>query len=1629
MTEAAKPKSTSSSSSGTLPGSEPAPIVGDKSSFAQTHPNLQRTISRDVPVNYFSPDGDLQRTLSRQQSGWSTHTQDPNADDFDYEKHVRHLLRRAEESGIKQRDLGVTFKDLTVTGEGSGILYGASLTGLVRAIPALPKTIAAMRHPKVKTILDGFTGTLRPGEMTLVLGRPGSGCTSFLKTIANYTESFRGVEGTISYDGATPQEMRKHHAGDLAYLPEDDHHLPHLTVGETLSFAAAARTPAAPARLGSRNETIERKRDVLLTLFGLKHTYNTKVGNDVVRGVSGGERKRVSIAELLTTGCKLGCHDNSSRGLDASSALEYVSALKVATKIGRLTSVLSLYQAGEQLYTLFDRVAVLYEGQLIYFGPAHMAVGYFKEMGYEPQPRQTSADFLVAVTDVKGRFPREGYESKVPKTPLEFVDYWKKSSLYKQLVEEVDAQLAVTESEEGRRHLESYRQSAAAERVKRQSKKSPYLISYPMMLRLAMKRRYRMQMNDLPTLAIVSIAALFQALIIGSVYFQMPKDTSGFFSRGGVTFFSILYNTFTGMAEITSSYSQRPVVVRQRNFAQLRPSADAFAQTLVDVPFKFVTVVVFDIVLYFMAGLGYSADQFFIFLLFTFITTMAMLIFFRMLASINRAEPNATLMAGLAVLVIAIYVGYAIPRPSMRVWFRWLSYAQPVSFGFEVLLTNEFRKLNVPCATLVPAGPSYPAIAVANQACAGTQGSTPGSAIVIGSQYMEQNFGYKWSHTWRNFGFIWAYLLFFLAVNLISYEYQRDESAGGGILLFRRGKAPKELVAAIEDPARKGDEEQANPSVDATVNEAEKEKAAGTLERATDVFTWRKVCYDVNVKGGQRRLLRDVAGYVAPGKMTALMGESGAGKTTLLNVLAQRVSTGVVTGDMLVNGRPLPVSFQRQTGYAMQQDVHDPTTTVREALQFSALLRQPRTVSKAEKFAYVEEIIKLLEMEPYAEALVGEVGMGLNVEQRKRLTIGVELAAKPALLIFLDEPTSGLDANASWSIILLLRKLAEHGQAILATIHQPSSELFQAFDRLLLLKKGGQTVYFGDIGKNSETLLEYFHARADKRCKPEDNPAEYILDVIGAGAAAKVSQDWGQLWLDSDLAKKVDREIDELHRSKEGEASQADESPDAGRDFAAPVGVQFATVLRRNFANYNRDSVYVMSKVGLNVIAGLFIGFSFYRSPHDQSGLQNFLFAVFMAIVLSAPLSQQLQPKFLALTQLYEARERASKMYSWPVFVITAILVEIPFNIVAGTIFFLCWYWTVGFPSATNRAGYAYLLFVIFETYFPTFAIAVASFSPTPMAASVLFSSLFSFVIIFNGVVQPPSQLPSFWNFMYHTTPFTYLVEGLLTNAIGGAALHCTQQQFQRIVPPAGQQCVEWLQPYMSMAGGYAQVLQDGSCGICAYSSGDQYLRQLNMSYSHRWRDVGLLFPYIGFNIFATFVGFYLFRIFDWSSLSFRGKKSAASPGQPSRESAPQNEQEKAATYATTAAADGLAADGCPEDRLKQIRSASLVLHVDIESVAQLDSFVGSSSQHDRIVLREELEAPGAVYRTRIRSSLERSQPVDGPSQPSSRVGVALAHAQLVASSFFHPGASVTLDRAHQGTAELYDDRHERELE
>ena len=314
------------------------------------------------------------------------------------------------------------------------------------------------------------------------------------------------------------------------------------------------------------------------------------------------------------------------------------------------------------------------------------------------------------------------------------------------------------------------------------------------------------------------------------------------------------------------------------------------------------------------------------------------------------------------------------------------------------------------------------------------------------------------------------------------------------------------------------------------------------------------------------------------------MGTSGAGKTTLLNVLAQRVSSGVVTGDVQINGNPLAESFERKTGYVQQQDLHLETTTVREALQFSALLRLSKSVSKAEKLEYAEDVIRLLDIADFAEAIVGVTGEGLNVEQRKLLSIGVELAAKPDCLIFLDEPTSGLDSQSAWAIVSLLRRLADEGIAILCTIHQPSSILFQEFDRLLFLAAGGRTVYFGDIGSDSENLIGYLTTKGAEPCPPDANPAEWMLEVVTRPKDAAAPLDWPEIWRKSTTYQAVQ---DELAKICAAAPRQNSESLSTSSEFAMPLWDQIRHTTVRVFQQYWRTPEYIWAKLLLGMLSSL----------------------------------------------------------------------------------------------------------------------------------------------------------------------------------------------------------------------------------------------------------------------------------------------------------------------------------------------------------------------------------------------------------------------------------------------------------
>lgn len=835
-------------------------------------------------------------------------------------------------------------------------------------------------------------------------------------------------------------------------------------------------------------------------------------------------------------------------------------------------------------------------------------------MNRKNPPRQTTGDFLTSVTNPLERKAREGMEDKVPRTPDEFEKYWKDSAEYKELMQEIKDHDDYCKTLD---QVGDFRASKNAQQAKHVRPKSPYMISPAMQVRICTKRAYQRIWNDMASTITVVIGQIIMALIIGSIFYGTPEATSGFFAKGAVLFFAILLNALISISEINALYDQRPIVEKQASYAFYHPFAEALGGIMSDIPVKFLISTCFNIILYFLAGLRREPSQFFIFFLFVFILILTMSGMFRTLAAITKTISQALALAGVLVLAIIIYTGFVIPLPDMHPWFKWINYLNPLRYGFEAVMANEFHGRNFTCSAYVP---QYPDMSGDQFVCS-VAGAVQGERFVTGDAFIEASYEYKYSHVWRNFGIIVAFWIFFQVLYLVSTELNSKSSSTAEFLVFRRGHVPKYMQDL--DKKQANDESIEAPSAAAAKEGGDSEDTADMIPAQKDIFTWRDVTYTIPVKEGQRQLLDHVSGWVKPGTLTALMGVSGAGKTTLLDVLAQRVSMGVITGDMLVNGKPLDESFPRKTGYVQQQDLHLETSTVREALRFSAALRQPKSVSIKEKYDYCEDVIKMLNMEDFAEAVVGQPGEGLNVEQRKLLTIGVELAAKPALLLFLDEPTSGLDSQSSWAICAFLRKLADNGQAVLSTIHQPSAILFQEFDRLLFLAKGGKTVYFGDLGEQSRTLLEYFESNGARKCADGENPAEYMLEIIGAGASGKSTQNWAEVWKASQQSKDVQTEMDRIHKEKESEAPAGSNKEEGHREFAMPFTTQLKYTSIRVFQQYWRMPSYIYGKFILGIASGLFIGFSFFKPDSSQQGFQNALFSVFMLTSIFSTLVQQ----------------------------------------------------------------------------------------------------------------------------------------------------------------------------------------------------------------------------------------------------------------------------------------------------------------------------------------------------------------------------------------------------------------------
>lgn len=311
-----------------------------------------------------------------------------------------------------------------------------------------------------------------------------------------------------------------------------------------------------------------------------------------------------------------------------------------------------------------------------------------------------------------------------------------------------------------------------------------------------------------------------------------------------------------------------------------------------------------------------------------------------------------------------------------------------------------------------------------------------------------------------------------------------------------------------------------------------------------------------------------------------------------------------------------------------------------------------------------------------------------------------------------------------------------------------------------------------------------------------------MLEAIGSGNPEYSGPDWGETWTKSEERRTRTSEIEKMvsERLQHGDKEKAEDD----REYAMPFLTQLWAVVYRRFVAYWRTPSYIIGIMMLHIFTGLFNGFTFWDIKNSQIDMQSRLFSIFLTLTIAPPLIQQLQPKFIEFRSLFKSREGQSKIYSWWSFAIAATVAEIPYRIIAGTLYWACWYWPVHLPHDTFTSAVVWMWIMLFELFYTTFGQMIAALAPNELLASLLVPVFFTFVISFCGVVVPAMALPTFWrSWMYWLTPFHYLLEGLLSLVIHDQPIICTTDELAIFSAPPGQTCQSYAGPYASETGGY----------------------------------------------------------------------------------------------------------------------------------------------------------------------------------------------------------------------------------
>nr|XP_043619509.1 pleiotropic drug resistance protein 3-like isoform X2 [Erigeron canadensis] len=1266
---------------------------------------------------------------------------------------LQKLRKRTDKVGVKLPSVEVRYNNLRVEAE-CEVVHGKPLPTLWKSLQSFLLGIVMVPGLKSKrakiTIINDVTGVIKPGRMTLLLGPPGCGKTTLLKALSGNLSKSLKISGEISYNGYKLEEFVPQKTS--AYISQNDLHIPEMTVRETLDFSARCQGTGSRAEIMmevNRREkegriipdpdidifmkaiSVEGQKTTLQTnyilkILGLDICADTMFGDAMRRGISGGQKKRLTTGEMIVGPTKALFMDEISNGLDSSTTYQIISCLQQLAHITDASVLISLLQPAPEAFDLFDDIMLMAEGMIVYHGPRSNVLEYFEVLGFKCPERKGIADFLQEIVSKKDQATywcrnKEAY-SYVSVDTLSMK--YKESNLGKQVNDKISEPFIRTQSHENAISFNVYSLSKWA------------------LFKACMSREILLMKRNSFLYIFKTIQLIIMAVITMTVFLRtrLKVDITDANYYLGSLFYALIILVAEGFPESAMTLARLPIFYKQRDMYFYPAWAYAIPASILKIPLSILEAAIWTGLTYYVIGYSPEPGRFFRQLMIFFATHFTSISLFRLLASVFQTVVASTTAASISILFLLLFGGFIIPHSSMPGWLKWGFWVCPLSYAEIGLAVNEFLS------------PRWNKMTATN--------------TTIGIQTLKsRGLDFEGYYYWISLGAILGFALLFNIGFILALSYFKAPSMHAIISKEKLSEVHKSERSKHDTQKHKRDTHESSHLTG---------KLVLPFEPLT--ITFQDLQYHVEpppemqghgFTGKRLQLLRDITGAFRPGVLTALMGVSGAGKTTLLDVLSGRKTSGIIEGEIKIGGySKVQDTFARISGYCEQTDVHSPQITVEESVVFSAWLRLHPEIDSKTKYKFIEEILETVELYSIKDSLVGIPGVsGLSTEQRKRLTIAVEVVANPSI-IFMDEPTTGLDARSAAIVMRAAKNIVETGRTIVCTIHQPSIDIFEAFDELILLKNGGSMIYCGPLGQNSCKVIEYFERISGvPKIKDNYNPATWMLEVTSPSVEAQLGIDFGQIYATSTLYQSNKNLVYTLSRPPPGskELYFLTRFPQNGWG-------QFKACLWKQHLSYWRSPSYNLMRSMHMVFASFFFGLLFWdqgRKIDNQQSLFTVLGSMYAAVLFCGTTNSSSVIPYVSMERTVLYRERFSGMYASLAYALAQVTIEVPYLFGQSLVFFCITYPMIGYDWSAYKVFcyfYAFLSTLMFFTYLGMLMVAM---TPSFPVAAILQSAFYTILNLFGGFLIPEPKIPNWWKWLYYLAPTSWSLNAMLTSQFG----------------------------------------------------------------------------------------------------------------------------------------------------------------------------------------------------------------------------------------------------------------------